>query len=665
MKITAGLYLILNFFALFIPSVLLWGMDSWSYYGPEVSIMLLAAGIVVLIIPEKTNISIFESSVKKIKKIHPVLWLIPSIILFYLFREGTFFLGDGFLKIRNTLMGVEMMPTEPLDTFLHTTLYQLLNPALGLKPQDVFAVVSILCGAGAIYGSYYYLKKFIGRPGRRIFIISAIFLTGSVQLFFGYVESYSTSACMYILFTLSSLYMIREKKYKYSPAVYFSIAVVLHPSAVILLPALAYAYFRISKSKDTTVSLGIVILRTGVIFVGIFALMMIAFLIKGVDIGSYFGTFESGGHLLPLIPTEDSPYAIFSLYHIADLLNELLLIAPAIILIPAAIKFYKEGYNKDEMVFMYLTAGMLLIFMSIFDPALGFARDWDLFSLTAIPLTILITYMLTRDNTYRKFAVPFIIIAMLHTLPWVLLNSDESKSAARAEKIAATPWWKANSRAILYAELYNYYLDRGNDGKAYNLVTDAYNLEKNPKFGFMLAGLNYKMGKYDEAMKYLTELRKIEYEPENVNTLLTEIYLSKGKFAEASDILKEMLKKQPQNPDVLLKYGIAEMNMNNPGAAARAFYKSIKLSPANRKAINYLAKLYFDNKKFAEGLNVFTDLVSKYPENPDINGYMALFCHYTGNSHDAEEYIKKAEKLNINKNILNFLKKQIKENQEH
>ncbi|MEZ4835810.1 MAG: hypothetical protein R2873_28075 [Caldilineaceae bacterium] len=60
----------------------------------------------------------------------------------------------------------------------------------------------------------------------------------------------------------------------------------------------------------------------------------------------------------------------------------------------------------------------------VWNPDYGGQRDWDLFSLAAIPLTLLLIRLSARlwpDPRFRRAALmPLIVLQILHTAAWIV-----------------------------------------------------------------------------------------------------------------------------------------------------------------------------------------------------------------------------------------------------
>ena len=178
-----------------------------------------------------------------------------------------------------------------------------------------------------------------------------------------------------------------------------------------------------------------------------------------------------GRWLVPLFETTTrwEHYTMFSWPHLRDFLNEQLLVVPVVlpslvliglwsvavhenldtestedaqraprkarenpnVLVESANNIEDEGERagQQESVqsFLLIAAGFYLLFTWMWNPDYGGQRDWDLFSLAALPTTLLLSVLLSRLLTNQRWlavgAVPLIIFQALHTLAWLYQNT--------------------------------------------------------------------------------------------------------------------------------------------------------------------------------------------------------------------------------------------------
>jgi hypothetical protein len=169
------------------------------------------------------------------------------------------------------------------------------------------------------------------------------------------------------------------------------------------------------------------------VLVGVLALMTAG----GHGIDALLGAdFPGGGDrrwLVPLfqVTTKWEHYTMFSLGHLLDVVNEQLLVAPAILpgLILVAIFAWRRLPLRDPAFrFLALCAGLYLLLVLTWNPDYGGQRDWDLFAPAAVPTALLLGYVLPRVLPERgalKAAGWALIAAQVyHLIAWVYQNTQ-------------------------------------------------------------------------------------------------------------------------------------------------------------------------------------------------------------------------------------------------
>jgi hypothetical protein len=179
---------------------------------------------------------------------------------------------------------------------------------------------------------------------------------------------------------------------------------------------------------------------------------------------------ERGGHGLIALVTHDRPggadarwfvplwtttsrwehYTLFSWPHLRDLLNQQLLVAPVVWLGLGWLFLIHRRHGgrdrgdlgrfaetkKSPLIstnlesrhgFLAIAAIAYLLFVSVWNPDYGGQRDWDLFSLAALPATLWLVALLPTVLPDRRLlagaAIPLILLQGLHTLAWIYQNT--------------------------------------------------------------------------------------------------------------------------------------------------------------------------------------------------------------------------------------------------
>ena len=605
-------YLLLHLLAIFVNPAYLWGVDSFHYFNPIVTVIILM--IVILSFIEKFQLNIFVYLSKSFDKMNAKMQLRLLLILtslFTLLSNSTHFLGDGYLRIRNLEGDIFLSSSEPLDNIIHWSLYKLQKSWNIFDGVDIYSYISIICGLVVVYNVWKYLQRKNYNSEKNTFFILTFLGIGSFQLFFGYVESYAISTCLMILFLLSSLETLEQRNPSIKPAIFFAFAMLSHTSVFVALPALLFVFYKqwnFEGGKKNVIIAFSAMLGLFVLIIAVLAMVTGESLIT-----KYWETISGQGNLLRLL-TNNETYGIFSNYHLSDILNQLLLISPALLFIPFIWKNLNSIIRNDKYLFLSILTISYMILILIFNPVLGYARDWDLFSFIAFPFTFLIV-LLFFDNTkiaLHKF-LPLIIVGLIHTYSFIALNSSETMSLERAKNIAETPYWTNKAKALLYDELSLYYKNMDEFISAINMTDKAYQYEKNPRYLFRNANIYLSNNDPKSAEKYFLELVQTNNAGEEVYNFLADIYFDTKQFEQALLYYKQSLDLNPANYLAWNNVGLILMNRSDFENAKSAFKQSIQLNPSDSYIHYYVSICYFNLKDFPQAL--------KYAEQAEVLGY--------------------------------------------
>lgn len=360
----------------------------------------------------------------------------------------------------------------PLDVYLHSRVWHWLGEPLGWgDAAPVYRLLSPLAG-----GIYLWIVLQLSEERR----LATNWLTfglltslGLIQLFFGYIENYSFAAAGILAYLWLGMKTLRGERPLWLAAIVLAITNATHPSTVVYAPSLLFVGMicwrrmtadggpQTADSNPNAHELHFVredteqfLSRRRQIATRIFTSIALPMLLIAVFT---IALMEMGGHgiaalldydrpgggdgrwLVPLFETTTrwEHYTMFSWLHIRDLLNQQALTAPVVL--PALLLgwigtiaarkrlIYDENWIEwANTRFLALAAGSHLLLIAVWNPDYGGQRDWDLFSLAAIPTTLWLIWSLPRflpDAHLRRAAVvPLILLQVLHTAAWIYQN---------------------------------------------------------------------------------------------------------------------------------------------------------------------------------------------------------------------------------------------------
>lgn len=348
----------------------------------------------------------------------------------------------------------------PLDVWLHARLWALGHAWFGWADAwPAYWILSPLAGALFVY-TLLRLADSVGR-GRteKLLIVGLLGTLGTMQLFFGYAENYSLAAAGVLLFLWLALEAMAGRRPLWQPSLALAVTIGLHPSTAALSPALLVVAWVWRMRREGEGERG----RKGawktamwqvawpmmLVAGGVVALMSFS----GGGLGALTSSDRPGGGdgrmFVPLFEatTRWEHYTMFSWAHLLDWLNMQLLTAPVTLgglaimggaLLAARLprpvnsqtgtaKHTEASSEGQALVFLALCTGLYWLFTWVWNPDYGGQRDWDLFSLAAIPSTLLLARLLPKVLSDRgqlaQAGLMLTTVSAMHTMAWIYQNT--------------------------------------------------------------------------------------------------------------------------------------------------------------------------------------------------------------------------------------------------
>lgn len=338
----------------------------------------------------------------------------------------------------------------PLDVFLHSQAWLALNETLGWGDDATGAYRLLSPLAGGLYLLVLLALSRNQRLAPAWLSYGLLASLGLIQLFFGYVENYSFAAVGVLAYLWLGIGVVRGERPLWLVASVLAVTHAVHPSTIVLSPSLLYLGWLVYLRECST-GAGKQMLSVTL------QIALPMFLVAGATVL----LMERGGHGISALLTSDRPgggdarwlvplwetttrweqYTLFSWPHLRDFLNEQLLVAPVILpslliicafVIVRRIRFHNRSLTLSPLHlvtfrFLLLAALLYLLFTWLWNPDYGGQRDWDLFSLAALPSTLLLVSLLPEVLANRWYlimgAAPLILVQSLHTAAWIYQNT--------------------------------------------------------------------------------------------------------------------------------------------------------------------------------------------------------------------------------------------------
>ncbi len=329
----------------------------------------------------------------------------------------------------------------PFTVFLHQRIWQYVaNPLLGWPVETVYATISIVCGMVFVFVLLNFVTD-LGHTALEAFVLAGLVLTtGSMQLFFGYVENYTIISLLVMTMLFLGWRTTQRRLSLVWPVIALSLANAFHPSTVFLWPGmLLLAWFCWRRQR---LSLGAVLAQVVLPPLVIGGAVLALIESGGHGLTAFLGVDRPGGGdgiwFVPLFKTstEWQHYTMFSVAHFLDWANIHLLISPfglplILLIVPAAgyfrLKLFSTPAEREFAGFLGMTAFMYILLTWLWNPDYGGQKDWDLFAPSAFVYTLLAGYLLVKAlpgrGLLKETSLFALAVSLLHLAAWIFLNT--------------------------------------------------------------------------------------------------------------------------------------------------------------------------------------------------------------------------------------------------
>jgi len=701
---TALLLYLLHVIPIFSDTPYLWGTDHWRYMSRWLQIIVCVLAVTTLIPTVREKIyQQFNSLTAKARKIllqfprpiKVILFIIISFSRLGILRQRTFFRGGGNRRLRDLARGERYVTQEPLDTYIHSILYEGMQKVRDIEPVFVFHVVSIVCGILFLSLVFRFSKIFADSRPLKLLTVGTFLLMGTVQLFFGYVENYSILTVLVMGYLYGGYKVLHYKFPLYVLSLIASFAICTHPSGVVLLPSLLYLFIlELRKRKNNILRARMIIDNSIAAAIPFGILLSIFQLGVGKGIFDFIQSYQESGNLLPLHTTAEisaPPYGLLSIGHFIEMFNLYILIIP-FGLFGIAYAFFDSGvrrsFLKKDSLFFGITALSYMLLSFLFNLSIGASRDWDLFSPAALPLTFffLLSIRAVPGNLLHKIGIIFLPALFLHTAPWIGINAHPESSIQRFIALIDSPYWNNHSKGYGYDELCWYYVVNDKSNLALHYIEKAYKLTESERYLKNIAACHFNIGigylNEEDNDRAVSELLKaLEINPQMIepNGFLGLAYIKKNEYKKAIPYLQKATNLEPKFSSHWLNLGLCYINLNELDKAEETIKKGITNFPQTLDLYVNLGAVYIKENKFNSAVDIFQkaldaemeslllyinlgaalsklgeeqkaielykSVLPKYPTSPDLLFNLAVILYGKNEISEAKKYLTQAVSL--------------------
>ena len=514
-----------------------------------------------------------------------IFYTVISIILFFIlynYRSQAHIYGDGYLILGNVL-SLEDVFAESKSFMEFFTIYLYYFTVTTSKYLGIFSTANVLGALNAVAGVFgvwaiWSISNNLGSSKkRRYFIFISALSSASIILFFGYIENY-TWAMVSGLWTLYFSLGYVNRQNGILPLIFFSlISIGFHLIALPFFIVALYAVLLRTHKADFIIKMNILTLSL------LFALgtLIVVFIaqIKGISI------------FVPLWEIPKNPYSLLSFEHIADVFNQLVLVAPiSIVMLGLILIQIKKGKNTtdDSIKVLYMVSFLTFLSAIFIDPQLGASRDWDLLSLYGIPLTLYAGYSFTELYDKKKFPSWIIVASILIVFVHIVPNIYEKNHSKLAVEYLDEVLWKDP-----------------------HYQTDYQGAYRGISWGFILRN---NVGRNDLSEKYFTRRTIVDKYDSTPLYNLGVLHFEKNQNDSARYYLHKGFELTPQDPKFLSMLSEVEKKSQNIQLAEKYAREALKLDSTYLPALTTLGIILSNQNKILEALFYFRKV---YDIDPD------------------------------------------------
>jgi hypothetical protein len=134
------------------------------------------------------------------------------------------------------------------------------------------------------------------------------------------------------------------------------------------------------------------------------------------------------------------------------------------------VMFFRDCLHSAEIVFLAIGSILTVGLMLTFNCDIGASRDWDVMSIFGLPVILLSIVLFKKfhpvGERFLRALLVVILITLWHTVPWVLINANETRFLARFDVLQDSRLWSRNALRLSSHTASKYYMSRGEKQKA-------------------------------------------------------------------------------------------------------------------------------------------------------------------------------------------------------
>lgn len=589
----------------FYPEGRVWGFNWWAYWPDWVAPLLFLAGLGLILpcgsvgaIGARSESVIRRSGARLSSRLGFTAISLAYPALFYFLRAKTHFLGDGYgqLKLLTSNESNYLQVRELGESLAHLGAKLVMGGTSEIAALASFQAVSILAGVILLSLLYLFARRLFIAEADRILFTAGIATGGYMLLYFGYVENYSLLVLATVLFTLVGLLVSLGKLNRWLVLPAVALPIFFHIIAVVMLPGAAFLL--VSGGRPKKLLAGIPVwLRAALIAACSFLLMWLFYRFYTAN---YFFRYA----IVPLVENRVTAegYTLFSLNHLTDFANLLLLLIPGLPLLLVSLMSAPIKKLARERSFRFLLISLVSSLVACFaiDPRLGMPRDWDLLSFSGVPLAVLLYFLVLKraegNKRYRTHAALSVVLGLMVLLPRAISQASPEVAMAHINSYSRLD----QSRYLFSDLLLKTYYEQRQDTESASKIDSIWDHRYPEKGLFERATLAKQAGQYVEAIGLFRRVLYLNPSYANAYNNLGNCFRAAGQLDSALEYHLIANGLRPYNAPTLYNLGLTYAYTGDILRAEQALLRSHRLDGAELLTILALVSAYKQLNKVEE-----------------------------------------------------------------
>lgn len=525
-----------------------------------------------------------------------VLLAVGCVFLFYELQAATTLLGDGQLLTKSYEVGQQGHRTvvmrsvpailrneliSPGQTLLYYGMVELGTGPFGATVAGALAVLPCLLGGIYIFLLLKLVRDAPVTDALKVWLLVLGLFTASLQLFFGYIENYSAIFVLLAVYVATGFMVIHRRIGWWVPVVVLVVSTYMHIQSLVFAPSLVFLLTWVATGRR----------RAGGARLLVPALVTLT--VGGALVARSLGI--PGDFYLPWT-ADDATYGVFTPQHLLDMLNEVFMLLPIVLFVLAAWWTGRRAAaagrtEKPETVWFtrphewQFVAVMIVacsVYMTLFKPEIGMARDWDLFTMTTaalVPFALLVfkRYLVAARPSMERAAavfVPAVTITAVMTASWIGVNASADRTTDRFEAILA---YDQTHAGYAYENLATFYHDRKQLPQAIAAMEKGALISGNPRLYARLAVYYEENGDVQSGIALLTDVLDVHPDHDKARQKLLDLLEKAHDWDRLLEVSREGMSLHPGKPIYCFAAGIALIRTGRGNEAVPVFRDCMKL----------------------------------------------------------------------------------------